>query len=189
MADRSSTTPTIIALAGRRIDAVDADVPRFPLVEAEHVARKLYRRFRQESVVRLICSAACGADIIALEVADKLAIPATVVLPFASSIFRRISVADRPGDWGGRFDRLMAETRDRGDLVELSLDAGDKNAFAVANDRIIQIASTSGSYRRLAFVVWDGHARGHDDSTANFLSKALSCGFEKRSMLTKGRES
>lgn len=171
------------------MDAADADVPRFPLAEAEHVARKLLYRFRQERIARLICSAACGADILALEAAEKLAVPATVVLPFASSIFREISVTDRPGDWGGRFDRLVAEARDRGDLVELGLDAGDKNAFAVANDRIIRIASTSGSYRRLAFVVWEGRPRGQDDSTANFLSKALSCGFEKRSVLTKGRES
>lgn len=188
MADRSSITPAVAAFAGRRIDTPDADVPRFPSAEAEHVARKLLYRFRQERVERLICSAACGADILALEAAEKLAIPATLVLPFASHIFREISVTDRPGDWGERFDRLVAAARDRGDLVELGFDAGDENAFAAANDQIIHIASTSGTYRRLAFVVWEGRRRGQDDSTADFLCKALSCGFEKRVVLTKWRE-
>lgn len=188
MADRNAITPAVAALAGRRIDAQDADDSRFPLAEAEHVAHKLLRRFRQERIERLVCSAACGADILALEVAEKLAIPATLVLPFASRIFREISVTDRPGDWGERFDRLVAAARDHGDLVELGLDAGDENAFAAANDRIIQEASTSGTYRRLAFVVWEGRSRGQDDSTADFLSKALSCGFEKRAVLTKRRE-
>lgn len=78
---RNSIPPAIAALAGRRIDPQDADDLRFPLSEAEHVVHKLLRRFRQERVVRLVCSAACGADILALEAANELAIPATVILP------------------------------------------------------------------------------------------------------------
>lgn len=188
MANRSSIAPAVAALAGRRIDAQNAEDSRFPLVETEHVAHKLLRRFREERVERLVCSAACGADILALEVAEKLAIPATLVLPFISHIFREMSVTDRPGDWGERFDRLVAAARDHGDLVELRLDTGDKNAFSAANDRIIQEASTSGTCRRLAFVVWEGRPRGQDDLTADFLSKALSHGFEKRAVLTRRSE-
>lgn len=188
MAVRSSVTPAVAALAGRRIDAQDADDSRFPLSETGHVAHKLLRRFRQERVEHLVCSAACGADILALEVAEKLAIRATLVLPFAPCVFKDISVSDRPGNWGERFDRLVAAARGRGDIVELGLEAGDENAFAAANDQIILIASTSGSYRRLAFVVWEGRSHGRSDATADFLSKALSCGFEERHVLTKESE-
>jgi hypothetical protein len=187
MADSRIIAPAVAALAGRRIDGPDADVPRFPPTEAQHVARKLLRRFRQEHVERLICSAACGADILALETAEKLAIPAALVLPFNSRVFREISVTDRPGDWGERFDRLVEAARKRGDLIELGLDADDDKAFSMANDQIIEIANTASTYRHLAFVVWEGQSRGQDDSTAEFLHKALSFGFEKRTVRTMGK--
>lgn len=187
MRDRRNVTPAVAALAGRRIDAKDANNLRFPLAEAEHVAQKLLRRFQQEHIKRLVCSAACGADILALEIAKKLAIPATVVLPFPPHIFRKISVTDRPDNWGERFDQLVDAARDRGDLVELGLDAGDDKAFTTTNHRIIQEALASGFHRKLAFVIWEGQSRGSDDSTAEFLNMALSQGFEKRSVLTKRR--
>jgi hypothetical protein len=187
MVGLKSVTPAIAVLAGRRIDAQDADDLRFPLAEAEHVFNKLVRRFRKEHIVRLVCSAACGADILALEAANELVIPATVVLPFASNIFRSTSVTDRPGNWGERFDRLIQAARDRGDLVELGFNAGDESAYTLTNDRIIQEALGARVHRKLAFVVWEGRSRGADDSTADFLDKALSQGYEKRSVLTKRR--
>jgi hypothetical protein len=185
MVERSCVTPAIAALAGRRIDAQDANNSRFPLAEAEHVLHKLLRRFRQERIERIVCSAACGADILALEAAKELAIPAKIVLPFHPDIFRNISVTDRPGDWEERYDRLVRAARDRDDLIELGLDAGDEKAFTATNHRIIQEALNSEFQRKLAFVVWEGRSHGGDDSTAEFLSIALSHGFEKISVLTK----
>jgi hypothetical protein len=187
MIGRTSLKPAVAALAGRRIDALDADDTRFPLTNTGYVARKLRYRFRQEHVERLVCSAACGADILALEAAEELAIPATIVLPFAPHIFREISVTDRLGDWGERFDRLVAAARGRGDLVDLGFAANNKNAFTETNDRIVQTAQVLEFKRKLAFVVWEGRSRGESDSTAEFLCIALSFGFEKRSVLTKRR--
>lgn len=188
MADRrNSMPPAIAALAGRRIDSQEADDVRFPLAEEEHVLHKLLRRFRQEHVVRLVCSAACGADILALEAANELAIPATVILPFAPNIFRKISVTDRPGDWGERFDRLMKAALDRDDLIQLGFDPSHKHAFSATNHRIIETVLGSEIPRRLAFAVWEGRSRGEDDSTAEFLKMALSQGYEKRTVLTKRR--
>lgn len=137
---------------------------------------------------RLICSAACGADILALEEAEKLAIPATLVLPFATHIFREISVTDRPGNWGERFDRLVATARYRSDLIVLGLDLIDDSAFVLANDRIIQLANSMPFNRRLAFVVWEGKSHAHNDATADFLNKAIALGFEKRTVLTMRRK-
>lgn len=185
--DNVFPVPVIAALAGRRIDEPDAIVTRFPPSEVKYVAHKLLRRFRQERVDKLVCSAACGADILALEAAEKLAIPATIVLPFVSDIFREVSVTDRPGDWGERFDHLVTAARRRGDLVVLGLDIDNEKAFSKTNDQIIQIASATSAYRHLAFVVWEGKPRGKNDSTAEFLGKALSLGFEKRAVLTMRR--
>ncbi len=187
MVDQDCLTPAVAALAGRRIDAQDADASRFPLIEAEYVLHKIIRRFRQERVERLVCSAACGADILALEAAKELAIPATIVLPFDPDRFRNISVIDRPGNWGERYDLLVTEAHSRDDLIELGLATDDENAFSEANSRIIHSALRSRFQRKLAFVVWEGKSRGADDSTADFLNNALSQGFEKKSVLTKRR--
>lgn len=181
---RKSLPPAVAALAGRRIDSPSTDDVRFPLAEEEHVLHKLLIRFRQEHVVRLVCSAACGADILALEAANELAIPATVILPFAPNIFRKISVTDRPGDWGKRFDRLMKAALARKDLIDLGFDPSDKQAFSATNYRIIETVRGSEIPRKLAFVVWQGRSRGEGDSTAEFLKMALSQGYEKRTVLT-----
>ncbi|ACM21069.1 hypothetical protein Geob_2719 [Geotalea daltonii FRC-32] len=180
-------TPAIAALAGRRIDVSDATIPRFPLLEVQHVYNKLLYRFRRENIQHLVCSAACGADILALEAARELAIPATVVLPFSPDIFREVSVTDRPGAWGKRFDHLVQEASDRGRLIDLQLEVSDENAFTVTNHRIIESVLDLRFTRKLAFVVWDGRSRGEGDSTAEFLKIALSHGLEKRCVMTTGK--
>lgn len=185
--NRRSVTPTVAALAGRRIDAQDSPNIRFPLSEAEHVSQKLIRHFRHENITHLICSAACGADILALEAAEKLAISTTIVLPFAPQIFREISVTDRPGNWGKRFDRLVVAARDQNDLIVLGMETNDRRAYSETNRQIIHLAVTSRFQRKIAYVVWDGKPRGSDDSTAEFLGMAISKGFTKRSVLTKRR--
>ncbi len=187
MTEHKQITPSVVALAGRRIDAQDADELRFPLTEAQHVARKLLRRFRWERVERLVCSAACGSDILALEAAEQLDIPSKIVLPFAPHIFRKMSVVDRPGNWGERFDRVILTARGKGNLIELGLDSADINAFSTTNDQILQIARGLTTLRQLAFVVWEGKSRGHNDSTYEFLRMAIQYGFEKRSVLTMAK--
>ena len=47
----------------------------------------------------LVCSAACGADLIALQAAGRVSLRRRIVLPFEPSRFRDSSVVDRPGDW------------------------------------------------------------------------------------------
>jgi hypothetical protein len=63
---------SVIALAGRRIDAPGADPPRFPLERVSAVRRRLADLLVQEQATALVCSAACGADLAALEAAEQL---------------------------------------------------------------------------------------------------------------------
>jgi hypothetical protein len=49
----------VAALAGRRIDASDAKVARFPLSEASRVRRELRELFIREQIEMLVCAAAC----------------------------------------------------------------------------------------------------------------------------------
>ena len=172
----SERTGRIIALAGRRIDPPLAEMPRFPEAEAGSVARKIHRVLMERSAAVLVCAAACGADIIALEVAGELGLRRRVLLPSPPSTFREGSVTDRPGDWGGRFDRLMADIAAAGDLVVSSQPLVSEPDYFRGNIDILDEAArlaAEGGLPVEAVVVWNGVARGGDDVTAHFRAEAL----------------
>jgi hypothetical protein len=166
----------VIALAGRRIDSPDTTESRFPAQQAILVQERIRKLLKHNDATDLVCSAACGADLLALEIAGKLGIRRHIVLPFARDIFRRTSVSDRPGNWGERYDCVLDEVERDGELVLLGLSEDGPAAFATANitilERAIKLARKDGQ-PLLGVVVWDGRSRGHDDLTEQFLNDAL----------------
>ena len=124
----------------------------------------------------LVSSAACGADLIALDLARGLGIRRSIVLPFAAERFRETSVVDRPGEWGPVFDRVLKES----EVLILSGDSDDHSAYARANTAILgeaqRLGRESGEPIHAA-VVWDGQAHGEQDLTAEFLDEARRRGF------------
>lgn len=170
---------TVIALAGRRIDAPDADPPRFPLRAADAVWAHLRALFEREDAQALVCSAACGADLLALDAAGSLGLRRRVVLPYARVRFRETSVTDRPGDWGPLFDRIIEEVAALGDLVELARPEGD-GAYAAASTAVLdeadRLAGPDG--RVLAVIVWEGAPRGEGDLTVAFAEAARARGMD-----------
>ena len=110
----------IIALAGRRIDAPDAETTRFSLKMKDTVREKILEFFKDEKVTTLVSSAACGSDLLAQDAARELKIRRHVILPFSQRRFRRTSVTDRPGDWGELFDEICGEVKRDGNLIILS---------------------------------------------------------------------
>ena len=175
----------VAALAGRRIDAQDATVPRFPLRNVPLVRARLQRLFAREGVELLVCSAACGADLTALDVACAAGIRCRVVLPFEAERFRETSVVDRPGDWGELFDRLKPRIESASDLVVLSGEADAERAYLRANEVIVEEACRAArGRRRLAVVVWEGRAREGGDATEHFRRLASQAGMEERPIST-----
>jgi hypothetical protein len=176
---------TVVALAGRRPDAPDTKIRRFPLDRVPAVRERIDQVLLETNAQALVSSAACGADLLALDVAGERHLKRRVVLPFSPTKFRRISVTDRPGDWGPVFDRIIREVKKTGDLVVLPKESEEDAAFAAANDRILaeatQTAATlthSPSAPRLtAIVVWEGKAHGPNDATAGFRDAARRLGF------------
>jgi hypothetical protein len=176
----------VLALAGRRIDSPDTDPPRFPLENVPLVRRRIADLLADESAAVLVCSAACGADLLALEEAGRLGLRRRIVLPFARERFRVTSVTDRPGDWGAVFDRIVAEVAERGDLVVCE-GAGDNDeaAYAAANRAIVREAQAIGQdMRRVVVTVWEGAARPQSDATGELRNLAVGAGFEERSVAT-----
>jgi hypothetical protein len=164
---------TIVAAAGRRIDASDASPPRFPLANRD-VVRERIRTSLIEHATGIIASGACGADLLAQDVARELKLPhRRMILPFAADVFRASSVTDRPGNWGSLFDDLVAELGARRDVVTLAEDPGGDAAYAAVNRAIIAEAERiGGSSTPVVLLIWDGTSRGDGDLTADLGLKA-----------------
>ena len=183
----------IVALAGRRIDAENADSPRFPLSKVEPVRGHLHKLFFEKEATTLVCSASCGADLLALAVAGELGLRRRIVLPFAPAHFRETSVIDRPGEWGLMFDAICKAVADRGDLLILGCsEDDDEGAFSAASIAILdeavrlqRLQKDKGDNSILTVIVWEGAPRGDDDETAAFAKEAEARGFAVEEVLTK----
>jgi hypothetical protein len=170
----------VVALAGRRIDAVDASTPSFPLTYRNMVAGAIHARLLEVNAATLVSSAACGADLLALDAAGVLDIRRRIVLPFDKNRFRAASVADRPGKWGELFDRVCAEAEAAGDLVVLGIDGSDADVYETTNTAILEqgeALATAGGLHRVAVVVWEGARHQGDDFTGQFLEEAIARGW------------
>lgn len=171
----------VIALAGRRVDAPDAATARFPLASVEIVGRRIDELFDQEKATALVCSAACGADLLALKVAGARRMRRRIVLPFDRARFRTTSVTDRPGDWGPLYDQILAELDPSHDVVILEGHSEGAEAYLAVNRMILQdavgLAAPLGA-GAMAVLVWEGAPRGSDDTTAAFGQEAQRLGLK-----------
>jgi hypothetical protein len=57
---------------GKRVDSSDARESRFPADKIDIVKERIRKTFRFQQATTLVCSAACGADLLALEAGDEL---------------------------------------------------------------------------------------------------------------------
>jgi hypothetical protein len=176
---------TVVALAGRRIDAAGAPDPRFPAENVGRVRQELEALFQKEKATHLVSSAACGADIVALEVAAHLGLEARIILPFDAARFRETSVVDRGTEWGPRYDAVIARARQV--TVVDPVDGDHDAAYAAVTLRIIeQTRDLAGarSSKALAVAVWDDKPRSDTDATKDFLDKAVGAGLAVRVVRT-----
>lgn len=166
----------VAALAGRRVDPPNAARSKFPLPAVGAVRERIRTAFVQERICALVCSAACGADLLALDVAVEMGIECRVILPFETGRFRQMSVVDRPGPWGELFDHLISAVQKSGGLTVLS---EQPDPFVRTNREILTAAVTWSEAIHdgppagvVAFAVWNGTSRGPDDMTADFIAAA-----------------
>ncbi|HEY1391222.1 MAG TPA: hypothetical protein VGF38_21980 [Ktedonobacterales bacterium] len=184
-----------MAITGRRIDAEDADQARFPPEQAPAVQQAITSAMRDMRIEMVVSSAACGADLLALNAASELKIPFWIVLPFDRAQFRETSVVDRGGDWGEIFDKHMddAERRNAVRLIDPVNDEAE--AYRLVLDAILDLATTLASRDEgepstkptgqvTALAVWDGASRGADDFTAAFIEEARQRGILTRQLTT-----
>lgn len=179
--DRLKSPYMVIALAGRRIDAPGATPARFPDTNITLVEARVRDVFQRLGGTTVVSSAACGADLIALQEAGRLAMRRRVVLAADRDRFRKTSVEDRPGDWAATYDRVIDEVAARGDLVVIQNPGAGDAVYPTANRRILDEAIALGKTAGepvAAAVIWDGTARGAGDWTEDFRKAAKDRGLE-----------
>ncbi|HEX9035713.1 MAG TPA: hypothetical protein VF808_01850 [Ktedonobacterales bacterium] len=163
----------IVVVAGRRIDPENAPYTRFPVNARAAVGMRIKSALRDLKVTTLVASAACGADLLALDAARALGARRRVILPYQEDWFLTDSVTDRPGDWKELFEGLIADARDTHDLIILGQARGSDEAYIAANDAIIaeglRLADAenpaSPGDALAGLIVWEGAPRGPDDVT------------------------
>ena len=99
--------PPVLVLTGNMIDREGRPVPRFPAGLESAVRQAMRDSLQAARPLAAYGSAACGADILCMEIVHELGGEIHVVLPFPPNEFRTASVDVAPGDWGARFDRLL----------------------------------------------------------------------------------
>lgn len=176
----------IIALAGRRIDANESEKKRFPLEMKDVVYQRILAFFREYNAGILISSAACGADLLAQRAARELGIERHIILPFEREKFRKTSVSDRPGDWGGLFDGICNEVERDGNLIVIEKVQDENEAYSAVTTEILKRAQVLQTEEDiLAVAVWEGKAKNETDETASFMEKAKSMNITVEEILTK----
>ena len=189
MPSPTDSHPTVVAFAGRRIDADGAKAARFPFANVCAVREAIGASLDRIAPSLLIASAACGADLIALEAAASRHIPMRIVLPFPPQRFRATSVVDRPNPefWGRLYDDIIQGAEQRSDVIILHCSENDANAYSAANNAIIATANAASaalSSRRVALMAWDGTPRRGEDTTKEFAELAERSGFSVLSLST-----
>jgi Adenylate and Guanylate cyclase catalytic domain/MAP3K TRAFs-binding domain len=149
--------PPVLVFTGNMIDQPGRTSPRFPTALESTVRAAMRERLASLSPLAVYASAACGADILCLELAREMGSETHVVLPFPPEEFRRASVDIAGDNWGPRFDTALAAA----DSVTITSDhraSGSAATFEYANLVLTgmgQLRSQALDTTLRALAVWD----------------------------------
>jgi hypothetical protein len=169
-ANEKNTRGPIIVEGGRRVDAPDAKVARFPPQSVPEVRKKIRQVLENQKPVAIVSAAACGADLLLLDVAGEMHVPRYVLLPSEPEEFRVSSVTDRPGNWGELYSKALRTSK----VEVLKLPEGQEG-YLETNLKLLdrsQVLAKQEHTTVNALVVWNQESRGPDDVTAHFLEQA-----------------
>jgi hypothetical protein len=144
------------------------------------VRSRIAAALSEEPRSRLVSSASCGADLLALGEARRLNLDIAIVLPYSVADFRASSVTDRPGDWGPLFDDLIDYSAAQGGLIVLNESVASPRAYELATRTILREASETPSQTKIAMLVWNGARATSGDLTSLMARHAARAGFQVR---------
>jgi tetratricopeptide (TPR) repeat protein len=97
--------------AGHMVDAPNRPVPRFPATAIPDVEERIRNWVTSNAIRSAVCSAACGGDILFLEIAQSLEVETHILLPFARDYFVRTSVLTGGEEWVKRFEAVTEKAK------------------------------------------------------------------------------
>ena len=168
--NEKNTRGPIIVGAGRRVDAPDAGVARFPPQNVPKVRKRIERLLAKQKPLAIVSAAACGADLLLLDVAGEIRIPRCVLLPSEPEAFRVSSVTDRPGNWGELYSKVLRTSK-----VEVLKVPEGQEGYLETNLKLLNRGEMLAKQEHTtvnALVVWNQKSRGPGDVTAHFLEQA-----------------
>jgi hypothetical protein len=169
-ANEENTRGPILVEAGRRVDAPEAKVARFPPQCVPKVRKKIQQVLTDQKPLAIVSAAACGADLLLLDVAGEMHISRYILLPSDPEEFRVSSVTDRPGNWGELYSKALRTSK----VEVLKLPEGQEG-YLKTNLELLDRAQALAKKEHTsvkALVVWNQESRGPEDVTAHFLEQA-----------------
>jgi hypothetical protein len=166
--ENAAHAPPVVVYSGHMLDHPTRASPRFPPGLEGAVRDVLRARLTALRPVAAYGSAACGTDLLVLELVRQLGGETHIVLPFPAVEFREVSIDFAGRDWGERFERALSAA----DSVTVTSDhrASDGAApFEYANLVFTGMARSRAQTLRTAlfpFAVLDSGAGGAAGGTA-----------------------
>jgi len=173
----------VVVFAGHRVDEPTRTVPRFPAnreTRARELIRDEMRTLQNGADLRVLASAAPGADILCQEVCDELKIDVTMCLPVPRDEFARLAFGTLDA-WRSRYITLLekhtpVELSNRGDLPQW-LTGRDIDLWERGNRWVLESARSSGAQRVTLVALWDGQdIQDPRGGTAHFVRLARETG-------------
>jgi hypothetical protein len=178
---------TIVILAGRRIDAENASIERFPRRMVANVAKSIRDTLTECSAICLVCSAAAGADLLALDTALDIGIRCRVVIFSSVEEFGRASVSDRGPEWEAMYTRVIRAVGSC-NLVCVPAGSDDASSFRQVNERLFEEAFAEKESQNVtdevSVAVWDQRRKSEPDFTAEYIDIAKKYGIKLISITT-----
>jgi hypothetical protein len=177
---------TAVAVAGRLIDPEGARSSRFPVRDRAVAGERMLQALRDYQPSALVCSAAPGADLLALDAAQRLNIRRRIVLPFDAARFRDLWIVTAACEWGTLFDSQIATSGLNRDLVDFKRDeshAAHRYTMIYLLDEARRLAAHNQESVE-ALIAWDGLSHGPEDLTAAVRQEARARKLPTREILT-----
>jgi hypothetical protein len=160
--------PPVAVYSGHMLDHPARDSPRFPPALEGAVRDALRARLTALRPLAAYGSAACGTDLLVLELVRQLGGETHIVLPFPPVEFRAVSIDFAGRDWAERFEQALSTA----DSVTVTSDHGASDGtspFEHANMVFTGMARSRAQVLRTAlraFAVLDSGAGGAAGGTA-----------------------
>ncbi|MCA9232374.1 MAG: hypothetical protein KDA57_17125 [Planctomycetales bacterium] len=165
--------PRVVIATGHMIDSDHREHSRFPPGIAEAVRGEIVRKVAGWGPVIGYASAACGADLLFLEVLAETENDAVIVLPFSSEQFSATSVNYAGPGWQQRFESVVQHFGEPVVATSWSTPASGP-AFDYANRVMSGLAKLQADLFEVPvtlLAVWDGEQEGELGGTAEFVSR------------------